>query len=60
MHILKKLYLKLIFSLLSAVKNIRSGTTFFLIYINGHYAQVKIWMFSLHKMKIFMVFTEKE
>ena len=42
--------IKLIFSLLRAVKNIRSGTTFFLFTL----------MFSLHEMKIFMVFTEKE
>ena len=34
--------IKLIFSLLRAVKNIRSGTIFFLIFINGHYARVKI------------------
>ena len=32
------------------MKNIRSGTTFFLFTV----------MFSLHEMKIFMVFTEKE
>ena len=32
------------------MKNIRSGTTFFLFTL----------MFSLHEMKIFMVFTEKE
>ena len=42
--------IKLLFSLLRAVKNIRSGTTFFLFTL----------MFSLHEMKIFMVFTEKE
>ena len=42
--------IKLIFSLLWAVKNIRSGSTFILFTL----------MFSLHEMKIFMVFTEKE
>ena len=42
--------IKIIFSLLWAVKNIRSGSTFFLFTL----------MFSLHEMKIFMVFTEKE
>ena len=26
----------------------------------NYFALVKIWMFSLHEMKIFMVFTEKE
>ena len=41
--------IKLIFSLLWAVKNIRSGSTFFLF----------TFMFSLHEMKVFMVFTEK-
>ena len=50
MHIFTSENIKLIFSLLRAVKNIRSGTTFFLFTL----------MFSLHEMKIFMVFTEKE
>ena len=27
---------------------------------NENIALVKIWMFSLHEMKIFMIFTEKE
>ena len=56
----KRVNILYIFSLLWAVKKIRSGTAFFLIYINGHYARMKIWMFSLHEMKMFMVFTEKE
>ena len=42
--------IKLIFSLLWAVKNIRSGSTFFLFTL----------MFSLQEMKFFMVFTEKD
>ena len=56
----KRVNILYIFSLLWAVKNISSGTAFFLIYINGHYERVNIWTFSLHEMKMFMVFTEKE
>ena len=40
----------IIFSLILAVKNILSGSNFFLFTL----------MFSLHEMKIFMVFTERE
>ena len=53
----KRINILYIFSLLWAVKNIRSGTVFFFFFFFLIYI---IWIFSLHEMKMFMVFTEKE